>query len=174
MKRILLILSLLTMTSVAFAQNTEEDPDVQYASCIIAPGTPAPDFTLPDISDHSVSLNECRGSYVLLVFWASWCPDCRAEVPALKAMAEKYPDVMILGVSFDRTQQKWRDYVFANELPGVQLFDAAGKQESTVAAAYGVQWIPSLLVISPDGVVELRTVVAERADAFLAQKLPSE
>lgn len=170
MKKLLLLLSFLTLPLMSFAQTPDEDPDVQYASCIIAPGTPAPDFALPAINGDTVKLSDFKGKYVLLVFWASWCPDCRAEVPELKEMAAKYPDVAMVSVSFDRSEEKWHLYVAQESLPGVQLFDPAGKKDSAVAAAYGVQWIPSLVVVSPEGVVALRTVVASRADAFLATK----
>jgi hypothetical protein len=58
-------------------------------------------------------------------------------------------------------------------LGGVQLFDPAGKADSAIGAAYGVKWIPSLYVISPDGQVVLRTVLAAKAAAVLQGKSPS-
>ncbi len=82
MKRILAISLGLLMAMGLFAQ--EQDLDLQYATELLKPGTPAPDFTLTDINGHDVSLRDFRGRQVVLVFWASWCPDCRAEVPDLK------------------------------------------------------------------------------------------
>ena len=71
----------------------EEDLDAKYGAELLKPGTVAPDFTLKDLDGLPVKLSELRGRRVVLVFWASWCPDCRAEVPDLKAMyAEADPD----------------------------------------------------------------------------------
>jgi len=61
-----------------------------------------------------------------------------------------------------------------NYLPGVQLFDPAGKKESKVAADYGVKWIPSLYLIDETGKVQLGTVmIGKIADALGTAKKPS-
>ena len=172
MKRYLLLLALALLPAfAAFSQTPEEDPDVQYAAELLAPGELAPDFSLPDIDGDAFAMKDLRGSYVVLVFWASWCPDCRAEVPELKAMYEKYAPkgIRFVSVSFDRTAEKWKEYVASQSLPGVQLFDPAGKKESAVSAAYRVKWIPSLYLIGPDGKVVTRTVVASRIASALAE-----
>ena len=143
------------------AQTPEEDPDLEYAKELLAPGTPAPDFTLNDIDGNPVSLSDFKGKKVVLVFWASWCPDCRAEVPELKEMmaSPKAKDVAFVSISFDRKEEAFRKYVQENEIGGCQLFDPAGKKESAVGDAYSVKWIPSLYLIGKDGKVQLGTVV---------------
>lgn len=147
----------------------EEGPDVQYGADLLALGTEAPDFTLADIDGVSHRLSDFRGKKVLLVFWASWCPDCRAELPLLREMraAADPGQVAFVSVSFDRTLDALKEFSQENPLPGLQLFDPAGKKESAVAEAYGVKWIPSLYVIGPDGKILLATVVAEKASALL-------
>lgn len=153
-----------------FAQNVaEEDPDLQYAATLLKPGTPAPDFTLQDVNGRSVSSKDFLGKKVVLVFWASWCPDCREEIPLLKKMQSKAdPDkVAFVSISFDRREETWKNFVRENQLGGVQLFDAAGKKDSTVGTDYGVKWIPALYLIDEKGRVELATVVARKvADAL--------
>lgn len=146
--------------------------DKQYATDLLAPGTEAPDFTLKDIEGNEVSLSDFRGRTVVLVFWASWCPDCRAEVPELKEMfASADPaKVAFVSVSFDREFDALCNFVKENYLPGVQLFEPAGKKESEVGAAYGVKWIPSLYVIDPEGKVTLGTVVAAKVAMALKGK----
>ena len=138
------------------------DQDPKYAATLLAPGTEAPDFVLGDLDGREVRLGDFRGRDVVLVFWASWCPDCRAEVPELKAMyADADPRrVQFVSVSFDREFEALRTFVADNDLPGVQLFDPAGKKDSAVGAAYGVKWIPSLYLIGADGRVRLGTVMA--------------
>lgn len=144
------------------AQTPPEDPDLLYATELLSPGTPVPDFSLEDINGKKVRLSDFKGQKLVLVFWASWCPDCRAEVPALKAMQAAAPDVAFVSISFDRSFDAFKQYVQDNALGGVQLFDPAGKKESAVAAAFHVKWIPSLYLVGADGRVLLATVVAEK------------
>ena len=162
MKKLMIFMAALLMCMGLAAQNTmEEDLDLQYAVDLLKPGTQAPDFALQDINGKTFKLSDFQGRKVVLVFWASWCPDCRAEVPELKAMqASANPEkVAFVSVSFDRTLEALKTYVAENYLPGVQLFDPAGKKESKVAADYGVKWIPSLYLLDEQGKVELGTVM---------------
>jgi peroxiredoxin len=170
MKRMLLLSMALLASLGLFAQNVaEEDPDFQYAATLLKPGTPAPDFTLQDVNGKPVSSKDFLGKKVVLVFWASWCPDCREEIPLLKKMQSKAdPDkVAFVSISFDRKFEALCTYVKEKEVPGVQLFDPQGMKESTIGAAYGVKWIPSLYLIGPDGKVKLGTVVLDKIAAAL-------
>ncbi|MBQ9311382.1 MAG: redoxin domain-containing protein [Bacteroidales bacterium] len=145
------------------------DQDAKYAASLIPAGESVPDFELNDIDGKAVKLSDFRGKSVVLVFWASWCPDCRAEIPELKAMyADADPaKVEFVSVSFDREFEALRSFVAENELPGVQLFDPAGKKESKVGADFGVKWIPSLYLIDAEGKVLVSTVMAWKiADAL--------
>ena len=165
MKRLLLLSIALLAGLGLFAQNTtEEDPDLQYATTLLKPGTPVPDFTLDDVTGKPVSIKDFLGKKVVLVFWASWCPDCREEIPLLKKMqATADPEkVAFVSVSFDRKEETWKNFVRENQLGGVQLFDAAGKKDSTVGTDYGVKWIPALYLIDEKGKVQLATVVARK------------
>ena len=165
MKRILLIAAGLFFSLGVLAQkNNQDDPDSQYATEMLKPGVAAPDFALNDINGKQVKLSDFRGKTVVLIFWASWCPDCRAEVPLIKEMyaAANLRKVAFVSVSFDRKEEAFRSYVTENELPGVQLFDAAGKKDSAVSASFHVRWIPAIYLIGPDGKVQLGTVVADK------------
>lgn len=162
MKKLMVLLAaLLTCIGLAAQEKDMEDLDLQYAVDLLKAGTQAPDFALQDIHGKTWKRSDFQGRKVVLVFWASWCPDCRAEVPELKALqASANPEkVAFVSVSFDRTLEALRSYVNENYLPGVQLFDPAGKKESQVAADYGVKWIPSLYLLDENGKVELGTVM---------------
>ena len=166
----LLLPCLLLSTPLLKAQTApEEDPDVKYGTELLKPGTKAPAFTLKDINCKQVKLKQSRGKDVVLVFWASWCPDCRAEVPLLKEMyaAANPKKTVFVSISYDREYAKFEQYVRENELPGVQLFDPAGKKESQVGKDYHIKWIPSLYLIGPDGKIKRSTVVAEKIAAAL-------
>ena len=166
-----LLLPCLLLFAPALCAQTpqEEDPDVKYGAELLKPGTKAPAFTLSDINGKTVKLKQFRGKNVVLVFWASWCPDCRAEVPLLKEMyASADPKkTVFVSISYDREFAQLTRFIQENDLPGIQLFDPAGKKESQVGKDYHIQWIPSLYLIGPDGKVKLSTVVAEKIAAAL-------
>jgi thiol-disulfide isomerase/thioredoxin len=63
---------------------------------------PVPAFSAKDVDGRDVSAASLRGKVVILNFWATWCPPCRAEIPDLIALQEKYKDqVQIIGISMD-------------------------------------------------------------------------
>ena len=158
MKKVFALALGLLMSVALFAQ--EDDLDAKYAADLLKPGTPAPEFVLNDINGNSVKMSQFRGKTVVLIFWASWCPDCRAEVPALKELQAKTdPDkVVFVSISSDRTVEAWKKYVAENEMGGVQLY----KDKSKVSEDYHVKWIPSQYVIGPDGKVVLGTVMLDK------------
>lgn len=173
--RILLALVLLAISSVSLkAQTTEEtDLDLKYAADMLKPGTAAPDFTLNDVNGNTVSLSDFKGRKVVLQFWASWCPDCRAEMPLIKSMqAQSDPsEIVFVAVSFDRSEEAFASYVTKNDLGGVQLYDPAGMRDSAVAKSYKITWIPSLYLIDENGKVVLVTVIADKLAKVITPNL---
>ena len=158
MKKVFALALGLLMSVALFAQ--QEDLDAKYAADLLKPGTPAPEFVLNDINGDSIKMSQFRGKTVVLIFWASWCPDCRAEVPALKELQAKTDPkkVVFVSISSDRTVEAWKKYVAENEMGGVQLY----KDKSKVSEDYHVKWIPSQYVIGPDGKVVLGTVMLDK------------
>lgn len=131
-------------------------------------GQVAPDFTLPDVDGNEVSLSSFRGKYVLIDFWASWCPDCRKENPNIVAAWEKYQDknFAILGVSLDRAREPWLAAIEKDNLTWTHVSDL--KDWSTEpAVTYAVRWIPMSFLLDPEGVI---LAVGLEGDA-LQQKL---
>ncbi|MBO4340326.1 MAG: TlpA family protein disulfide reductase [Bacteroidales bacterium] len=168
MKKLLVLLALILVGAVSYAQQ-DEDLDARYATELIKPGKRVPEITLNDLGGKPHKLSEFRGKKVVLVFWATWCPDCRAEVPELKAMmAETDPEkVVFVSVSFDRNFDTLCKFVEDNSLGGVQLFDPAGKKDSKVSSDFHIKWIPSLYLIDEKGKVLVSTVVAKKIAAAL-------
>ena len=145
--------------------NTEtvEDLDAQYAKDLLAKGTPAPDFTLQTPDGKELSLKDFRGKYVVLDFWASWCPDCREDAPKVKALWEKYGDkVEFVGVSFDTDKDKWNSYIEENGLGWKHVSPLAKWKETQVSQDYKVNWIPSMYLINPEGEVVFGTVMIDK------------
>ncbi|MCL4457874.1 MAG: TlpA family protein disulfide reductase, partial [Nitrospirae bacterium] len=76
-------------------------------------GQRAPDFTLKDINGKPVSLSSFKGKVVLLNFWATWCPPCRAEIPSMNKLYQKLKNrgFVILAVSTDRAVIDVKDFL---------------------------------------------------------------
>lgn len=131
-------------------------------------GSVAPDFTLPDINGNEVSLSDYKGKTVLLTFWASWCPTCRAEN---KHLAEVYPKYKnegfeILGVSLDRSKTNWEKAVEKDGITWPQVSDLQGV-DSPVATKYGVYATPTTFLIDSAGVVIGKNLRGEELDQKL-------
>jgi thiol-disulfide isomerase/thioredoxin len=114
----------------------------------------APDIKAPLLSGESFHLNEQRGKVILLDFWATWCPPCRASLPALSAVAERYrgsADVWVGGVNKERlSSQRLRDFLSDMKVSAPVILDRRGQ----VNARYQVSALPTLVLIGKDGLVK--------------------
>ena len=169
-KIVVFIASLLALFFTAKAQSAvSDDPDDTYAKELLKPGASAPDFTIGTPDGKSVRLSDFKGKYVVLDFWATWCPDCRADVPHLKEIHKAYASdsVAFLSVSFDTDKDKWTSYIRDNGMDWAHGSELKKWKETTVSSLYYVKWIPSIYLIGPDGKVILGTVVLDKVEAAL-------
>ena len=125
-------------------------------------GDEAPDFLLTMLNGEPVKLSDFRGKTVVLNFWASWCPPCRAEMPEFQELWEQRgpdgrDDLVILAVDFlkDDTVGAAADFVEDFELTFPVLFDTT---DSDVAARYGVRGLPATYFIDREGVIRARNL----------------
>jgi peroxiredoxin len=81
----------------------------------VGAGSPAPEFSLSDLSGRLTSLEQHRGRVVLLDFWATWCPPCRMSIPELIKVQERFTEkgLVILGISMDDPQMVPDDHLRA-------------------------------------------------------------
>lgn len=174
MKKTMLSLMLLAIGWLgALAQNTE-DLDAKYTQGLLKVGTKAPDFILKKAKDANpaISLSSYSthkegslnrpGCYVLLDFWATWCPDCRKEIPTVKKIYKNYKNkVKLIGVSFDTDKDKLKSFREQNEIKWSMYCEGKKWKETEISKAYNIQWIPTMYLIDPEGKVAYTTVVAE-------------
>jgi thiol-disulfide isomerase/thioredoxin len=128
-----------------------EPTEPEYAS-VLAPGTQAPDFAVERLEGGTLRLSELRGRVVLLDFWATWCPPCRAELPWLVPLARRYESrgVVFVAMSQDNPDgQRLEVSRFASQLPGFSRFAALGTYE--VGRDFGAEALPTLYVIDRSG-----------------------
>jgi cytochrome c biogenesis protein CcmG/thiol:disulfide interchange protein DsbE len=116
-------------------------------------GFAAPDFTLQTLTGETMALSELRGRVVVVNLWASWCPPCREEMPALE---RAYRDVNPQGVEFLAVNTTYQDslsqavsFVNRYELSFPILSDHTGQ----VARLYQLRALPSTFFIDTDGVI---------------------
>ena len=112
-------------------------------------GEPAPDFTLKSNQGENLRLEDYRGQVVMLNFWASWCGPCRTEMPLMDDIYEEYKDLgfTVLAVNVDEDSTDAKRFLDAVPVSYPILYD----NTSTVTAAYGVDAMPTTVMIDRDG-----------------------
>jgi peroxiredoxin len=118
-------------------------------------GKQVPDFSLPDVNGHPISLASFRGKYVLVDFWASWCGPCRAENPNVVKVHNEFrnkKNFAILGVSLDKDRSEWQKAIQDDGLDWKQISDLK-YWNSKAVSTFQFEGIPFNLLIDPQGKV---------------------
>lgn len=113
--------------------------------------SPAPDFTLRTTDGSTLSLSSLRGKVVLLNFWATWCPPCRAEMPDLDALHRKYGterDFVVLGVNNMEGAAEVAAFAQEQRIAFPLLLDTDGRAAEKL---FGVRYLPTSMIIDREG-----------------------
>ena len=133
------------------AQMAQQDSQQNSSSWV---GQQAPDFSLPDVNGHLVSLASYRGKYLLVDFWASWCGPCRAENPNVVKVHNEFKgkNFAILGVSLDKEKDAWQEAIRTDKLDWTHISDLK-YWGSKAVETFKFEGIPFNLLIDPQGKV---------------------
>jgi len=114
-------------------------------------GKPAPDFSLPDTEGNTFRFKDLRGKVVLLNFFASWCPPCKAEIPSMNELNTKLKEkgLRVVAVSSDRKMKTLKRFLEKSPVNFAVLHDP----ENEIAPRYKVFALPTSYVIDRDGVL---------------------
>jgi cytochrome c biogenesis protein CcmG/thiol:disulfide interchange protein DsbE len=149
------IVVLAVLAAVYFTRGKDRSETPQLlpgaaAAETIGEGSRAPAFTLVDVKGTTVSLGDLKGQVVLLNFWATWCPPCKAEIPDFIDFQKKYAarGLRIVGIALDE-KEAVETYLSSSPLNYLVLLG-----DQSVAARYGnIESIPTTFLIDRDGVI---------------------
>jgi thiol-disulfide isomerase/thioredoxin len=123
----------------------------------------APEWTLNDLAGKPVKLSDFKGKVVVMDFWGSWCPPCRAELPSFQAMHDKYREnknVVFLGMNWERPgepearMKAVTDFMANNKYTFPVIID----HDSVAVKAYEIPGFPTVFIIDSSGMIRYRNV----------------
>lgn len=148
---LLVVLSVLSLYSISFAEA---------------------ELTLLDLNDNKVSVSDYKGKWVIVNYWATWCPPCAAEIPELNAFHKKHhmTDAVVLGVNIEK-----EDLEYVKEfVKDFKIIYPILKAEDSVSSPYGnLQALPTTFIIDTEGKLRktiLGAVTLERLEKIIKLK----
>jgi thiol-disulfide isomerase/thioredoxin len=116
----------------------------------------APDFTLHDVGGEKFELEETRGRWVFLHFWASWCGPCREEMPAIQKLADalKSEKFQIVMINTAEDEDTIFEFLAAIDVELNSLMDIDGM----VTEAWKPRGLPTTFLISPKGQIRYQAI----------------
>jgi len=113
-------------------------------------GRKAPSFSLMDLNGHQVTLDQFKGSVVMLDFWATWCAPCRQSMPALESLQKEFQDKLsVLAINLRESPEDVKSYVKLKNIQSIVLLDVDG----SVGQVYRSDSIPMQVLVDQQGVV---------------------
>jgi Peroxiredoxin len=161
---------LATASDFILSRNITKELESQISvQSTTAEGKPFVDFTIDQEDGSKVSLSDYvgKGKYVLVDFWASWCAPCRAEMPAIASLYNKYKNknFEVLGVAVWDKVENTKTAINELGLTWPQILDA----QTIPTKIYGIDGIPHLILFAPDGTIAARNLRGDQLKAKLAE-----
>lgn len=158
-------LEALVVVAIVFAVNLYRTRD--------AASGPAPPIQAPLLSGYTADLAQLRGQTVLVHFWATWCPICRAEESSIESVAEDWAVLTVAMQSGDASEVA--EYLRDRQVS----FPVVVDEQGAIAQRYGVTGVPASFVVDPSGRIRFvevgyTTELGLRARMWLARWLGRE
>lgn len=156
--RHIIAVALLVLLAVAFSGCSDSSPPTSSVGPP-AVGQAAPDFTLSDLGGKSYTLSALRGKVVIVNFWATWCPPCRAEMPSMETLHRELADegLVILAVNIEKDGRQTVPKALGTNAHG---FPILIDDKEAVQKRYGVYKFPESFVIRKDGMIDDKIIGA--------------
>ena len=135
-------------------------------------GSPVPDFTATTLSGETVHLTDYRGQVVMLNFWATWCPPCKAEMPTIQAAYKHYHEQGFTVLAINNREQATQIQPFANAL--ALTFPIVLDTDSALQDTFAIKGYPTSLFISDAGEVyatHTGMLTPQQLDGYIATGL---
>jgi peroxiredoxin len=155
-----------------FARVNLKDLDTQRR---LAVGSEPIDFEVKSTTGETLSPDKYKGKVLLLDFWATWCAPCKAEMPMVKKVYQKYNNkgFEIVGISLDRSRKALDNYIAQNNIEWPQYFD--GKYfNNDVATQYGIRAIPATYLIDRKGKIRYKSLRGKHLEQAVERLLSEE
>ena len=157
-KQLVLCMAVLLLLASTHVLADTEESALGYQFSPVTPLIAAPDFTLEDMDGESYKLRDYRGKVVLINFWATWCPPCRKEMPALEALYKKLGGESFAVLAVNQWEDPDHVFAYTGELNVFPTFPILFDPESKLSAEYGVKGLPTSFLIDKQGRLAYRAV----------------
>lgn len=155
----LLLAGLLMLAGIAAVPAQEQDEQaLSYQFTPLEPVRAAPEFVLTDMDDVQHALRDYRGKVVLLNFWATWCPPCRREMPALERLYQQLEGQGFVVLAVNQWEDADHVFAYTGELNVFPTFPILFDPESSVSEEFGVKGLPTSFLLDQDGQLRYRAI----------------
>ena len=166
-----LLIALVALAGSAWIYFTRvEMPVIASAGAQPRANFPAPDFTLAALDGTPVSLNDLRGQVVLINFWATWCPPCRAEMPALETVYQEHRAHKFTVIAINVAEPDGLVIPFRDEFK--LTFPILLDLDTAVAKKFQVSGLPTSFFIDRAGIIRATYLGAMNRVYIESQVLP--
>ncbi|WAM32287.1 TlpA family protein disulfide reductase [Caldicellulosiruptor naganoensis] len=129
----------------------------------------AVDFTLESVDGKEYSISNFRGKKVILNFFATWCPPCKAEIPDFERFHQNNKDIVLIGVNIQEDKKTVEEFLKSMGISYIVLLDKDGK----IASSFGIDGIPTTFLLDENGRVVAKKVgmmTYDELERFIKQK----
>ena len=150
----------------------KQQAEAKKVKSALVKGAKFPDFDEKDVAGKPLSIASYKGKVVLLDFWATWCPPCRAELPSvIKTYEKHHPNGFeIIGISLDKEESKLTTFTKDKGMTWQQFYDGKG-WGNKLAVKYGVQSIPATYLLDSEGKILAQDLRGEDLEQAVAKAL---